>query len=212
MKKKLALVLAIAMIAMVALSACTNSDKGTPSPSPTTAATPSPTDEKTPDANTNASPTKETTDPAVVVKSLGKDGEWILSLLGDVTVTDKIVVEGTFYDAHNETREYRKLALYAQDADRKVTANYTLTASGGIEVKTPNFYIWNGTVKGDITVDANNFTLYNTTVEGTITFTKQEYKDSARFNAGTDDTTDPATTVGTEGTTKIDSDNVKVAE
>ncbi|GHU88359.1 lipoprotein [Clostridia bacterium] len=187
--KRLAILAAAALILLSVMSACVSEGAASPSPSPSAPVS---------DAVSNASPEKETTDPAQVGKSLSKDGQWILSLLGDVTLTSDLTVEGTFYDAHNDQREYRKLALYAQDADRKVTAKYTLTVPK-ITVKSPNFYIWNGTVKGDIYVEANNFTLYNATVEGNITFATQEYRDSARLNEGEDSSTDPATKVGTDG-------------
>ena len=63
-------------------------------------------------------------------------------------------VEGDFKNKEGE--EARKLALYTQDADRKVTDRYTLTIKK-LEVNSPQFYISNGTVKGDVEVNAEGF-------------------------------------------------------
>lgn len=60
-------------------------------------------------------------------------------------------VEGDFKNKAGE--EARKLALYSQDFERKVTDRYILTLDT-LEVNSPNFYISNGTVKGNVEVNA----------------------------------------------------------
>ena len=65
-------------------------------------------------------------DPADVLAGLSEDGTWIYAITDDVTVTDDIVVAGTFHDKGEESGDvYRKLALYAQDEDDKVTDEFT---------------------------------------------------------------------------------------
>lgn len=128
---------------------------------------------------------KETSDPAAVVKGLSKDGFWILALLSDVTVTEPVYVDGQFHDKGDAANDiYRKLALYAQDEDRNVTAEYTLTVPR-IEVTSPNFRIQNGTVKGDVYINADGFDLYNCKIEGNLYFATQAQKDSAVLDTGT---------------------------
>lgn len=138
----------------------------------------------TPDATTSASP-KETSDPEAVVKGLSADGYWILSLLSDVTVDKEIAVDGTFHDKDDSAgKVFRKLALYAQDSDRNVTAEYTLTVPK-MTVTSPNFRIQNGTVKGDVYVNAEGFELSGTTIDGNLVFASQELMDAALLEDGT---------------------------
>src|SRR5690625_1334683 len=55
-------------------------------------------------------------------------GTWIVSILNDVTIDEDVVVAGTFHDKDDANSDiYRKIALYAQDDDRNVTAEYTRT-------------------------------------------------------------------------------------
>ncbi|MCL2323913.1 MAG: hypothetical protein FWC47_17625, partial [Oscillospiraceae bacterium] len=137
-----------------------------------------------PNAVTSASP-KESSDPAAIATGLSKDGSWIFSILSDVTLTDPLTVTGTFHDKDDATAAvYRKLALYAQDANHNVTANYTLTVPK-ITVNSPNFRIQNGTVKGDIYVNANGFDLNGCTLNGNLYFTKDEFKNSFTNTKGT---------------------------
>ncbi len=144
------------------------------------------------DAVTSASP-KESSDPATITKGLSKDGFWIFAILGDVTAPDEITVDGEFHDKGEAANKiYRKLALYAQDADHNVTAQYTLTVPK-MTVNSPSFRIQNGTVKGDIYVNANGFELNGTTLEGNLYFKTQEFKDSF---VSTNATINGNTTVG----------------
>lgn len=147
--------------------------------------------EETADGVSSASE-KESSDPAAVVNGLSKDGFWIFSILSDVTVDEPIFVEGDFYDKGEESGElYRKLALYEQDEDRNVTAEYTLTVPY-MEVTSPNFRIQNGTVKGDVYVNAEGFDPNGCTIEGNLYFATQEQMDSATLD-----------TVNVTGTTEL---------
>lgn len=114
-------------------------------------------------------------------KALSADGNWIVAATADVTFDKDLTVAGEFHDKGDASADiYRKFALYSQDADRNVTAEYTVTVPK-IVVESENFNIVHGTVKGDIEVKANGFVLNGAKVEGNITFDKQEYKDSAKL-------------------------------
>ena len=124
-------------------------------------------------------------DPADVVAGLCADGTWIYAITEDVVVPEDIIVSGTFYDKNDESGDiYRKLALYSQDEDHKVTAEFTLEAPT-MTVESPNFKIQNGTFIGDVVVKAEGFQLADSKVEGNVTFDSQELMDSAVLDAGT---------------------------
>ena len=113
-----------------------------------------------------------------LLKAMSKDGTWIVCTLGDMTVDKELVLEGEFHDKADASKPlYRKLGLYAQDENHKVTARYTLTAPK-LTIKSPNAKIQGGTFKGDVYVEAKGFTVQDATVDGNIYFASQEYKDS----------------------------------
>ena len=113
------------------------------------------------------------------ISALSDKGNWIVAATDNVTFDKEVTVAGTFHDKGEDSNDvYRKLALYSQDDNKKVTAEYEITVPKLI-VSSENFNIVHGTVKGDIEVKANGFTLNGTKVNGNITFDKQEYKDSA---------------------------------
>ncbi|MGC6767101.1 bactofilin family protein [Enterococcus sp. LJL128] len=121
-------------------------------------------------------------DPAVLEEALSKDGNWIVAATKDVDFTKDVTVSGEFHDKGEDSGDiYRKLALYSQDADRNVTAEYTITVPT-LTVESENFNIVHGTVKGDIVVKANGFVLNGAKVEGNVTFEKQEFQDSATLD------------------------------
>lgn len=123
--------------------------------------------------------------PEDLLAGLSAEGSWIFAVTDDVTLTEDLVVSGTFYDKDDESTDiYRKLALYAQDEDRNVTDEYNLTVPT-IIVESPNFKIENGTVTGDVLVKAEGFTLANSTVEGNVTFDSQELMDASTFDGET---------------------------
>lgn len=121
-----------------------------------------------------------TYDPETLVKAASKDGNWIFTTLGNVTLDKELVVEGEFYNKDDKAQGlYRKLGLYSQDKDRNVTAAYTLTVPK-MTVKSENFKIQNGTVKGDVYVEAKGFTLAkDTTIDGNVYYASEDAKSSA---------------------------------
>ncbi len=136
-----------------------------------------------PDAVTTPSITD---DAAELAASLGTDGNWITCTTADVTVDELLVVDGEFHSKNDPNEKiYRKLALYTQDDDKKVTGEFNLNLNKGMEVNSPNFRIQNGTVNGDIIVNAPGFELKGATVNGNITFTSKEYQESALLTEGT---------------------------
>lgn len=121
-------------------------------------------------------------DADVLTNALGADGNWIVAATDDVTFTTDVTVTGEFHDKGDDTADiYRKLALYSQDDDRNVTAEYTITVPKLI-VESENFNIVHGTVVGDIEVKADGFVLNGAKVEGNITFDTQAHKDSATLD------------------------------
>ncbi len=149
----------------------------TPQPTQTASVTPGVTD-----AVTTASIVDK---EEAFLNAISTQGTWIIALLKDLTLNQDLVLEGEFKngkqdDAGNDVIQ-RKIALYAQDENRNVTARYTLTAPK-ITIKSPNASIQRGTFKGDVYVDVDNFELVDATVEGNVVFTKQEYKDSFKMD------------------------------
>ncbi|MDY4307669.1 polymer-forming cytoskeletal protein [Enterococcus mundtii] len=121
-------------------------------------------------------------DPAVLEKAMSADGNWIVAATGDVTFSNDVTIAGEFHDKDDASADiYRKIALYSQDDDRNVTAEYTITVPTLI-VESENTNIVHGTIKGDVLVKANGFVLDGAKVEGNVTFEKQEYQDSAKLD------------------------------
>jgi len=186
MKKLSVLLMAFVLVAVFA-AGCLD----TPPPAPPAQSPASPTQSSTPptpgdglDAITSASP-KESGVPADIINGLADSGFWIFAILSDVTIDGELVVSGEFHQRDDPDQPiYRKLALYAQDADRNVTADYVLTVPL-MTVKSPNFRIQNGVVKGDIVVDADGFELSGGTLQGNLTFKTQAQMDSAKLDEGT---------------------------
>ncbi|MPN34305.1 hypothetical protein SDC9_181798 [bioreactor metagenome] len=78
-------------------------------------------------------------------------------------------------DAEGKDIIQRKIALYAQDANRNITARYTLTAPR-LTINSPEASIQHGTFKGDLYVSSKNFKLVDATVDGNVYFTADEAK------------------------------------
>jgi len=105
--------------------------------------------------------------------------------LSDVCLDGELVVSGEFHQRDDPTQPlYRKLALYAQDADRNITAHYILTVPL-MTVRSPNFRIQSGIVRGDIVVEADGFELYGGVLLGNLTFRTQAQMDSAKLDEAT---------------------------
>lgn len=114
-----------------------------------------------------------TADPAVFEKAMGKDGKWIIAATKDLTFDKDLVLEGEFKNGKKDDQGkeliQRKIALYTQDENRKVTARFTLTAPK-LTVKSPQASIQHGTFKGDLYVETADFQLVDAKVEGNIYF------------------------------------------
>ena len=174
MKRK-ALLLSILMIISVMLMAGCSTV--------TPAATTAPTTAATTDAVAGAS---FVTDEASFAKGIAADGVWLVYTTANLTVTKAMVLEGEFVNGRKDDAGkdiiQRKIALYTQDADRKVLERFTLTIPS-LTIKSPNARIQSGMVVGDIIVDVNKFELVDTKVTGNVYFTKAEYKDSFKMDA-----------------------------
>jgi peptidoglycan hydrolase-like protein with peptidoglycan-binding domain len=114
--------------------------------------------------------------------SIGKDGPWIISTLKDLTSTKNLVLEGDILNTKVPAVLQRKIALYTQDADKNVTARFTLIAPK-LTILSPNARIQGGTFKGDVYVSVANFQLVDAVVDGNMYFTTQEAKDTFKFDA-----------------------------
>ena len=65
--------------------------------------------------------------------------------------------EGEFRDKDDPSNDlFRKLALYEQDQDKKITKRYTITAPKMI-IRSPNTNIKGGVIKGDVYVEAGRY-------------------------------------------------------
>lgn len=176
--KKIASVSALALLA-ITLGAC-SSDNNTAdsSAASSSAATEQTTASSAPEVLSTAS---VSADPSVIEKALSADGNWIVGVTQDMTFDKDVTVAGEFHDKGDASTDiYRKLALYSQDKDRNVTAEYNITVPQLI-VESENLNIVHGTVTGDVLVKANGFVLDGATVTGNVTFEKQEYQDSAKL-------------------------------
>ncbi|MDF2804544.1 MAG: hypothetical protein K0S61_4449 [Anaerocolumna sp.] len=115
------------------------------------------------------------------VKSISAEGNWIICLTKDLTIKEEAIVDGEFTNGKKDDSGkdiiQRKIALYAQDADRNITDRYTLTVPQ-LTIKSPNASLQHGKFVGDIIVDAEGFQLIDNVVEGNIYFTSQEVKNS----------------------------------
>jgi hypothetical protein len=121
---------------------------------------------------------------ATFEKAISSSGTWIICLTKDLTIDKNIVLDGEYKNGKKDDAGkdiiQRKVALYAQDAERKITARYTLTAPK-FTINSPEASIQHGTFKGDLYVSVKNFKLIDTTVEGNVYFTTDEAKST--FNA-----------------------------
>lgn len=117
------------------------------------------------------------------VNAVSDKGTWIIAVLNDLTIDKDVTVSGEFHDKGAADGDiYRKIALYAQDADHNITATYTLTVPK-LTVQSENLRIQGGTVKGDVYVEANGFNLHETaSVDGNVYFANEDVKASAKID------------------------------
>jgi len=170
--------LLIAGVSVALLSGCgANNNNAANNAAATAAPTAAAANAEQPDAVVTASIVDEA---AAFTKAVSAEGTWIVAILKDLTVDEDVVVAGEFHDKGAADGDiYRKLALYAQDADHKITASYTLTAPK-VTVQSENFKVQGGTIKGDVYVEAKGFTLDKTaTIDGNLYFTSEDLKASA---------------------------------
>lgn len=177
------LVLVLALVLIISLLAgCTQ-----PTPAPVPTPTPQPGTEQpgggapnppdtTPDVTTTASIVN---DEAAFEKAMSGTGTWIIAALKDMTFTKDLVLEGEFKNGKKDDAGkdiiQRKIALYTQDENRKVTNRFTMTAPK-LTINSPEASIQHGTFKGDLYVTSKNFKLVDNIVEGNIYFATDEAK------------------------------------
>jgi len=179
MKAKLILItLAVATTLSVG---CAQQPVPVPVPVPTPVPVVTPAPEVKSDVVTTASIVDNS---AAFEKAISKDGTWIIAIVNDLTVDKDMVLDGEFLNGKKDDAGkdiiQRKVALYAQDAERNITARYTLTAPK-LTINSPEASIQHGTFKGDVYVTVKNFKLIDATVDGNIYFTNEEAK--ATFTA-----------------------------
>jgi predicted small lipoprotein YifL/cytoskeletal protein CcmA (bactofilin family) len=122
------------------------------------------------------------TDDASLEESLGVDGPWIILFEGDVSTDSDVVIAGAVYEEEGAEAPRRKLALYAQDADRNVTDRYTLSAPRVI-VHHLNTLVQAGTIAGDVYVEEEGFQLSSgATIDGDLYFADEALQESASIS------------------------------
>lgn len=181
MKKLIGLLLVIVM-SITVLAACGGSQEPTETKNETATETTTETaTETTTETEADTEEVDAVTTASIVdngdalVKGLSADGTWIVATLNDIELTDELIVDGQF--EHREAID-RKLALYTQDEERNITAQFVLTAPK-LTVKSENFRITGGTFKGDVYVEALGFKLDKaSTVDGNIYFASKEALDT----------------------------------
>lgn len=130
--------------------------------------------ETTPDVVSTASIVDE---ESAFKEAISNNGTWIIATLNDLSFDEELVLDGEFKNGKKDDDGkdiiQRKIALYTQDEERKVTGRFTLTAPK-LTVNSPNARIQSGTFKGDVYVSAENFQLVDATVDGNIYFATEE--------------------------------------
>jgi len=139
--------------------------------------------ETTPNVVTTASVVNT---PVAFEKAISSKGTWIIAITKDLSIDKALVVEGEYKngkkDASGKDIIQRKLALYSQDKDRKVTARFKLTTPK-LTFNSPMGSIEHGTFKGDLYVSARNFQLKDATVDGNVYFTNAEAKSTFKMDS-----------------------------
>lgn len=110
-------------------------------------------------------------------KAISDKGTWIIAITKDLSTDQPLSVDGVYKngkkDANGNDAYQRKVALYAQDANRNITARYTMTAPK-ITFNSPYGSLEHGTFKGDVYVSAKNFKLVDQKIDGNLYFTTDE--------------------------------------
>ncbi len=180
MKAKIAL---LSLALLFTLAAGCAPAPAAPTPAPT--ATPKQTtpSEASPDVVTTASIVDTA---AAFQKAISSTGTWIICTTKDLTIDKDLVLDGEFKNGKKDSAGkdviQRKIALYAQDENKKVTARYTLTAPK-LTINSPKARIQSGTFKGDVYVTAKDFELVDATVDGNVYFTNDDAKATFKMDA-----------------------------
>ena len=120
------------------------------------------------------------------LKAISGTGTWIIATTQDLAINKDLVVEGEFKNGKKDDAGkdiiQRKIGLYTQDEDRKVTARFTLTAPK-MTFNSPMGSIEHGTFKGDLYISASNFQLKDATVDGNVYFTTDAAKSTFKMDA-----------------------------
>jgi hypothetical protein len=157
--KKYAATAAIAFV-LILTAGCTSPPAPVPTPQPSVSQ----------DAVSSASIVDSI---AALQKAIGKTGTWIIAITKDLSADQALVLDGSFVngkkDADGKDIVQRKIALYAQDANRNITARYTL-ATPKLTINSPQASLQHGTFKGEIYVTTNDFQLVDMKVLGNIYF------------------------------------------
>jgi len=134
--------------------------------------------ETTPDVMTTASIVDNN---AAFESAISNNGTWIIATLKDLTFDKDLVLDGEFKNGKKDDSGkdiiQRKIALYTQDENKKVTDRFTLTAPK-LTINSLNARIQSGTFIGDVYVSAENFQLVDATIEGNIYFMTEDAKSS----------------------------------
>ena len=160
------------ILSIVLIGGCTPKETPAPAPDPIPEA-PSSEDLDTEGPDVVTTPSIATNEDELQT-AMSDKGTWIIILQEDMTTDKDLVLEGEFT---NRDVIARKIALYAQDAERKKTATYTLTAPK-LTVRSENARIQGGTFVGDVFVEANGFAVVDAKVQGNVTFASEEFKSS----------------------------------
>jgi hypothetical protein len=118
---------------------------------------------------------------AAFENAISKNGTWIICLLNDLTIDKDLIVDGDFKNTKDPPVSQRKLALYAQDENRNVTARYTLTAPK-MTINSIDCSLQKGTFRGDLYVAGKNFQLVDQTVDGNIYFLNADAKSTFKMD------------------------------
>ncbi len=179
---KVKVIIAILLLCPFLLTGCGKNNGGgnaTPTPAKLDETGTTPAVTTPPNASPTEGPTDGVTTASIVndeeafLNAISANGTWIICLLNDLTLAQEITLDGNFTNGKKDDAGkdiiQRKIALYAQDENRNVTARYTLTAPK-LTINSPEASIQRGTFMGDLYVNAENFKLVDATVEGNIYF------------------------------------------
>lgn len=122
------------------------------------------------------------TDEESLIKAMSEEGSWIIILTSDLKAEKDIVLEGEFEkpDRDDTTKLVpapRKIALYAQDADRNKTDSFVLEATT-LTIKSKDAKIQGGTFRGDVYIEATGFQVIDGEIDGNVYFLNEEVEGS----------------------------------